>query len=158
MAKELQIRRGTTQANDLFIGKEGELSMDTTTKGIRIHDGQTAGGFMIDVVVVFQAPSAANNYTWYRKYSSGWVEQGGQFTAISVADGSGTAGNNIINLPIKMANDRYWYSANTQVGINGWHYANGVILDARTTTTLTLKVVAGAYDSPLYWEVKGMAA
>ena len=111
-----------------------------------------------DYVVSFQRPTAENNYTWYRKYKSGWVEQGGQFTATSVADGSGTAGNNIINLPIKMANDRYWYSANTHVGANGWNYANGVILNARATTTLTLKVVAGTGDLALYWEVKGMAA
>lgn len=29
-----------------------------------------------DFVVGFQRPTAANNYTWYRKYKSGWVEQG----------------------------------------------------------------------------------
>lgn len=34
-----------------------------------------------DYVVDFQAPTATNNYTWYRKYKSGWVEQGGTFVA-----------------------------------------------------------------------------
>lgn len=29
-----------------------------------------------DFVVAFQKPTANNNYTWYRKYKSGWVEQG----------------------------------------------------------------------------------
>ena len=109
-------------------------------------------------VIEFQAPTSANNYTWYRKYADGWVEQGGQFTATSVADGSGTAGNNIINLPIEMANDRYWYSANIQVGSNGWDYANGVILNARSTTTMTLKAVAGTGTLGLYWQVSGYAA
>ena len=109
-------------------------------------------------VIEFQAPTSANNYTWYRKYADGWVEQGGQFIATSVADGSGTAGNNIINLPIEMANNRYWYSANIQVGSNGWDYANGVILNARSTTTMTLKAVAGTGTLGLHWEVKGMAA
>lgn len=28
-------------------------------------------------VIEFQAPTAENNYTWYRKYADGWVEQGG---------------------------------------------------------------------------------
>ena len=28
-------------------------------------------------VIDFQAPNAGNNYTWYRKYADGWVEQGG---------------------------------------------------------------------------------
>ena len=111
-----------------------------------------------DYVVDWQIPTSANSYTWYRKYKSGWVEQGGQFTATSVADGSGTAGNNIINLPIEMANDRYWYSANIQVGSNGWDYANGVILNARSTTTMTLKAVAGTGTLGLYWEVSGMSA
>lgn len=27
-------------------------------------------------VVAFQAPTAANNYTWYRRYADGWVEMG----------------------------------------------------------------------------------
>lgn len=130
--------------------------------GVIIWQGMDAPGLHQRVakgheVIAFQAPTAANNYTWYRKYADGWVEQGGQFTATSVADGSGTAGNNTINLPITMANDRYWYSANAQVGGSGWEYANGVMLNARATTTITLKVVAGTGDVPLYWEVKGMA-
>lgn len=139
----------------------GTMTLDSNGKIIKFDSrlvfeavDSTEGDYVVD----YQRPTAENNYTWYRKYKSGWVEQGGQFTATSVADGSGTAGNNIINLPIKMANDRYWYSANTQVGANGWNYANGVILNARATTTLTLKVVAGTGDLALYWEVKGMAA
>ena len=28
-------------------------------------------------VIEFQAPTAENGYTWYRKYADGWVEQGG---------------------------------------------------------------------------------
>ena len=31
----------------------------------------------IDYVVESQLPTAENNYTWYRLYKSGWVEQGG---------------------------------------------------------------------------------
>lgn len=27
-------------------------------------------------IIAFQAPTAANGYTWYRKYADGWVEQG----------------------------------------------------------------------------------
>lgn len=29
-----------------------------------------------DFVIDYQVPTAANNYTWYRRYKSGWVEQG----------------------------------------------------------------------------------
>lgn len=45
MTRVLQIRRGTTTQNDNFTGLSGELSFDTTAKTIRVHDGQTLGGF-----------------------------------------------------------------------------------------------------------------
>lgn len=50
-------------------------------------------------VVEFQEPTSANNYTWYRKYADGWVEQGGEATI--------TANGNTINLPVAMANTHY---------------------------------------------------
>ena len=31
----------------------------------------------IDYVVDWQTPTVANNYSWYRLYKSGWIEQGG---------------------------------------------------------------------------------
>lgn len=52
---------------------------------------------MIDYVVESQAPTSSNNYTWYRKYKSGWVEQGG---VISGRQGA-------ITLPIKMNSTYY---------------------------------------------------
>lgn len=147
MAKELQIRRGTTQANDLFIGEEGELSMDTTTKGLRVHDGQTVGGFKIDTVVDFQVPTSSNNYTWYRKYSSGWVEQGG----IS-ATGSGTSGT--ITLPITMQDNNY-----TAIAGNGNNAANNFFTIARSeSTTTAIKWYKSSDALYGYWLVNGMAA
>ena len=47
MTRILQIRRGTTAANDNFTGCAGELTMDTDKKTLRIHDGQTLGGFQM---------------------------------------------------------------------------------------------------------------
>lgn len=32
---------------------------------------------LLDYVIASQMPTAENSYTWYRKYKSGWVEQGG---------------------------------------------------------------------------------
>lgn len=54
-----------------------------------------------DVVVKSRYPSAANNYTWYRVYKSGWVEQGGRGGAIN----NGTLS---VTLPITMANTNYF--------------------------------------------------
>lgn len=150
MAKQLQIRRGTTMANDVFIGAEGEITMDTTTKGLRVHDGQTAGGFKIDTVVAFQAPSAANNYTWYRKYASGWVEQGGLIAAGTT--GWKTAMN--IELPVEMANDKY--NVSWMAGYSDY-VDHSTVVTARTTTYFTISRYV-SYQSEACWEVKGMAA
>ena len=47
MTRVLQIRRGTTANNDAFTGMPGEITMDTENKTLRIHDGETLGGFEI---------------------------------------------------------------------------------------------------------------
>ena len=48
MAKRLQLRRGTTTENNAFKGAVGELTYDTEKKQVRVHDGSTAGGKIID--------------------------------------------------------------------------------------------------------------
>lgn len=45
MTRILQIRRGTAAQNDNFTGLSGEITMDTTNKTLRVHDGETLGGF-----------------------------------------------------------------------------------------------------------------
>ena len=47
MARILQIRRGTTAQNDNFTGLPGEVSFDTDAKTLRVHDGETLGGFTL---------------------------------------------------------------------------------------------------------------
>ena len=91
---------------------------------------------------VSQLPTSQNNYTWYRLYASGWVEQGGL-----INDVSGTSGS--IVLPITMSSSYY------NVSITA--YASGdrsVIYSNRTTTGFNYSGNVGK-DS---WEVKGMAA
>lgn len=44
MSRQIQIRRGTVDENDAFTGAIGEITMDTTNKTLRIHDGETPGG------------------------------------------------------------------------------------------------------------------
>ncbi len=44
MAKILQLHRGTTAQNDAYAGAVGEVTVDTTKKTLRLHDGATAGG------------------------------------------------------------------------------------------------------------------
>lgn len=46
-ATEVKRRRGTKAENDAFTGAEGEITIDLTSKKIRVHDGVTPGGFAL---------------------------------------------------------------------------------------------------------------
>lgn len=99
---------------------------------------------MIDYVVAKQDPSSSNNYTWYRKYASGWVEQGGTFTNAGVQ----------VTLPIPMANTNYTlvagYPDSSSTNYPQWTFM-GI---ARTTTSITPQA-SGLAQS---WMVCGKAA
>lgn len=112
MSRQIQIRRGTAAENNAFTGAIGEVTMDTTNKTLRVHDGETAGGTVLakqseiptvpdltnaDYVIESQLPTAENNYTWYRKYKSGCVDIGGYYTGNAAT----------VNLPIELANTNY---------------------------------------------------
>ena len=47
MAKQLQLRKGTATEHDTFTGANGEVTVDTTNKTLRVHDGVTVGGTML---------------------------------------------------------------------------------------------------------------
>lgn len=143
MSEQWQIRRGTTAENNSFTGAEGEITMDTDKKQLRVHDGQTQGGAgMIDPIVAFQVPTAENNYTWYRKYRSGWVEQGGLLNINTSAGGT-------VVLPVTMSTS--YYNIFIQTAISG---TQAVIYTNRTTTSFDYSGNVGK-DS---WYVCGMAA
>lgn len=44
MSRQIQIRRGTAAQHANFTGVIGEVTMDTTNKTLRVHDGVTQGG------------------------------------------------------------------------------------------------------------------
>ena len=48
MANRLQLRKGTTAQNTAFTGAQGELTYDTEKKQLRVHDGSTVGGKVVD--------------------------------------------------------------------------------------------------------------
>mgnify|MGYP001257158522 FL=1 len=47
MPTQLQFRRGTTSQNNSFTGAVGEISVDTDTDALILHDGSSAGGIEI---------------------------------------------------------------------------------------------------------------
>lgn len=78
-----------------------DLRTELSTANTNIAALQDIQAETIDYVVASQTPNADNNYTWYRKYKSGWVEMGGILPATN------STGNITFVLPIKMANSNY---------------------------------------------------
>ena len=63
MALQIQLRRGTSTQHDTFTGALGEVTVDTTNKTLRVHDGGTVGGTRLatltsGLVPVSQLPDA----------------------------------------------------------------------------------------------------
>ena len=100
-------------------------------------------------VIAFQAPTAQNNYTWYRKYADGWVEQGG---ILSVASDSQA----VATLPVIMADTNYTITNGFQ-DTSGTKRNNPVMILDASTTSITLGHQAGT-TMKCHWQVSGMAA
>ena len=150
MATEVKIRRGTAAENEIFTGAEGELTYSTDTKGLSIHDGDTVGGFDVPVLVAVQRPTAENNYTWYRKWSDGWVEQGGEFTKTG-----GQQALQSITMSVPMKNEHYYANAIFAAGSGDYTIDFGIL---RTTAVLKIYPYWATSGQKCVWEVKGYAA
>lgn len=102
-------------------------------------------------VIAFQIPTSANNYTWYRKYADGWVEQGGKTTNVT------------ISLPVQMLDSDYFVQVTGAAGTNdNVITAFGVL--SKTTTEFVVhgnglgaSALGGNNNTGTkYWEVKGI--
>ena len=58
MAKQLQLRKGTATEHDTFTGANGEVTVDTTNKTLRVHDGTTVGGIRLATFTGGLVPAA----------------------------------------------------------------------------------------------------
>lgn len=161
MARQIQLRRGTAIQHTTFTGANGEVTVDTTNKTLRVHDGTTPGGTPLaradsvtdmsgaDYVVAWQTPTDQNNYTWYRKYKSGWVEQGGFWL-----------GNIEKPLPIVMQNPNYTLlcSLYNDEANNNVHL-HGIKIYSKTKNSFIIKATydSQVYNYKLYWFAYGFA-
>lgn len=168
MSRQVQLRRGTADEHKNFTGAAGEITIDTTTNTIRVHDGETVGGTALarasdmpdlsgaDYVVAWQAPTAANNYVWYRKYKSGWVEQGGRWNSANITISTNGENTTYIVLPKKMRD------ANYTVVVSGGT-DSCVQLGIYETTDTLFRMKWGAHStnrvlSKFYWIASGFCA
>jgi hypothetical protein len=59
VSTQIQYRRGTAVQNNAFTGALGEITVDTTNKTLRVHDGTTVGGANIATVAYVSAQLAS---------------------------------------------------------------------------------------------------
>ena len=135
--------------------------VSTNTGNITTLDTRTTG--LLDYVIASQAPTADNNYTWYRKYKSGWVEQGGH-------EIGSLSGEKVINLPITMAHKRYQFMATFSLSDNDnspetvlavrrqRNSVNDTTSSIAVLATYTINGANGYTGWDFDWEVKGFAA
>lgn len=122
-------------------------AVETCTSVLADVAANTAAIAGADYVVESQLPTALNNYTWYRKYKSGWVEQGG---IESVGSGSWTS----VSLPVEMADTNYGIQA-TCGGAGGGTY---VQINESGLSTTQISIGGSQNNTTARWEVKGMMA
>ena len=109
-------------------------------------------------VIAFQEPTSANNWTWYRKYADGWVEQGGNATLPQQS--ANTSASATLNLPIAMQNSNYSVVEN-RIADGGSSYELTQIGVRRTVancSVLYFSTVATSGPSVVNMVISGMAA
>ena len=131
---------------DINIGEIAEALNDKMDRDANNIESPKLPIFLVDV----QYPTAENNYTWYRKYSDGWVEQGGLLSLES----SGWRPSRTINLIIEMADNKYWVFWTN--GYSGYVDHDSAVT-ARGTTSFTISQYT-SYQSYANWKVEGMSA
>jgi hypothetical protein len=131
--------------SELFNGK-ADLNLSNTASNV-------------DFVVESQLPTSSNGYTWYRKYKSGWVEQGGYY--VGVVNNSDLT----IVFPIKMAeSNKYTIVAGWELNTsNCWESRHAVILhDTKTSTGVKIRNARDQGNTgasmAISWQVSGRAA
>jgi len=129
-----------------------EALNDKTDRDCRNVD-TTSGA---DVVIEYQLPTAANNYTWYRLYKSGWVEQGGW---LSYTSSSYVA---TISLIKEMKNTSYQVTRDTVMSASAspsYYYVQAIRSQNKTTTSFEIQtdIIGNGYVG-CYWEAKGISA
>jgi len=142
-----------TALGDISTLRQTVTDLSTTVGGhtttISTLDSRTSN--ISDYVIQSQTPSADNNYNWYRKYKSGWVEQGGIIQGGSVS----------VTLPVTMSDTNYVILTGNHNYSDSGGTAVAVFYN-KSTTAFSLQARwnggADASGMNMCWEVKGIAA
>jgi hypothetical protein len=151
MSSQIQFRRGTTTQNNAFTGAQGELTIDTDVKTIRIHDGTTAGGGA--TVVTLASTQTLTNKTL--STSSVWagnaigLAYGGTGSSLTAAAGAvaySTSSGLTLNSPGNSG--QLLQSAGTGAPI--WVNASSLTAGSTTNATNAVNITGGSAGYLVY--------
>ena len=138
-----------------------QLANDATDEAVVV-----AGNVLSDIssikqhiVVEFQAPTADNGYTWYRKYADSWVEQGGR-ALVPATNGLSSSSVNV-TLPVPIATPEQATLSYNGMDSAGY-YSNCENQASVTTTTVSIgrwNNSSAVAEARYYnWTLSGMSA
>lgn len=145
----------TVQPNAVRYRAMVQLAVSATDEAV-----ETCTSVLADVanlndhrVIAFQAPTSGNNYTWYRKYADGWVEQGGRIDNGSLVN---TVDLSVV-FPVEMADTNYTPSISCIRGASG-NYKMNQGIETVSVTGMSFGFYSGSdYCQYFAWKVEGMA-
>lgn len=76
MARQIQLRRGTTAEHATFTGAAGEITVDTDKKAPVVHDGSTAGGIPVARDSLAAHLAGTETFTGVKTFSANNVHTG----------------------------------------------------------------------------------
>ena len=136
MAKQLQLRKGTAAEHDTFTGANGEVTVDTTNKTLRVHDGSTVGGTRLATVTGGLIPAAQLPVA--TTSTQGIVKLNNSLTSTSTTEALTAAQGNVLRNR-DFGIDQYWLDVTA-------FRAKGVTYTNSTGKPINVAVIAGYYD------------
>lgn len=141
---------------DIDFGQLAEALNDKSDRDLRNVDTTAKA----DAVIDYQEPTAENGYTWYRKYVSGWVEQGG---IVDYGSYGYNARSSAVTLPVIMQDSNYQVLAGYKDADSPNDYALYCGYNPNQLTITGFRMTTWTPDSGcqyryVWWQVSGMAA
>ena len=146
MAKQLQLRKGTAAEHDTFTGANGEVTVDTTNKTLRVHDGSTVGGIRLatftgGLIPAAQLPAATTS-------TQGIVKLNNTLTSTSTTEALTAAQGKVLKDSLDTAITSSLGVGQTWQNLTSSR-ASGVTYTNTTGKPIQIYIVTGTENSPL---------
>ena len=143
MSKEVKHRRGTTAEHAAFTGALAEITVDTTTQALHVHDSVSIGGFVITTDrkrATHTVDSVASAITWA-------TDNATTLQSIRTTSYRDEAACLALSIPYPDGGGAdYVVKPSTYVPLGGDHVAGTVVLALTSTATLNIKQFGAVGD------------